>query len=107
MTTSTHCARSIRLGSREMSRNQFLLVLVGLAGIAWAIAAFLGTPSDGTASVPNSSLSPHMVWAYLLAGIAVFGFTCLKRAGEAGTAYQCLLVAGGFLAGAAIKTFLA
>lgn len=107
MTRSTQYsnANAIRLGGRAITRNQFLVVLAGLAGIAWAIAALAGRTHDSGRGWLDSALSPHMIWAYLLVGIAVFGFARLKQAGEPGTAYQCLIIGGGFIIGAAMKTF--
>lgn len=95
------------IGSRAFTHNRFLLVLVGLTGIAWALAAAFGAPVSPNDSWGQKALAPQMIWAYLLLPIAGLGFALLRPAGFHTTARNCVLIAGAFLIGAALQTYLA
>ena len=106
MTKTTSESPCIRFGRVALTRNRFLVLLAGLAGIAWVIAAAVGHSYSSTEGLLIRALAPQMIWAYQLFAIAAFGYVQLKKAGDITTAYRCLLIAGAFATGAAMQTFL-
>jgi hypothetical protein len=93
----------IKLGRFRYTHNRFLLTLASLALAAFIFADIVGSSVSHGSSWVEKMATPQIVWALLLLPIAAFGNLMLKRSGHPDTALKCLIVAAGFISGAAAK----